>query len=80
MSMEAATAFLKQARTDKAYSEQLKACKNVPQFLEQAAKAGFYFSQKELSDACGNVEEWIGIGAGVWGHSVVGKSECVEYK
>lgn len=77
MSMEAANAFLKKARTDEAYAKQLKACNNVPQFLEQAAKGGFYFSQKELGDACPDIEEWIGVGAGAWGHSVVGKSECV---
>lgn len=79
MSVAAAKDFLKRVKTDAAFSQQMKDCKTVPQFLEASAKAGFIFTQAELNEAGKGLESWILEGAGVWGHSVVGKSECVDY-
>jgi len=79
MSVAAAKDFLKRVKTDEAFAQQMKSCQNVPQFLEASAKAGFIFTQEELNAAGKGLEEWIYAGAGVWGHSVVGKSECVDY-
>ena len=79
MSVQLASAFIKRVRTDEVYSKQLQACQTVGQFLEMAAKGGFFFTAEELRKADSNLEEWICVGAGVWGHSVVGKSACVDY-
>lgn len=79
MSVQLAKAFLQRVRTDEVYSKQLQACQTVGQFLEMAAKGGFYFMPEELSKADGNLEKWIAEGAGVWGHSIIGKSACVDY-
>ena len=79
MSVAAAKDFLKRVRSDEKFAQQMKACKNVPEFLEASAKAGFIVSQEDLTAADSKLEEWINVGAGVWGHSVVGKSECVDY-
>lgn len=79
MSVQLASAFLKRVRSDEAYSKQLQACQTVGQFLELAAKGGYFFKPEELRDADSKLEEWIAVGAGVWGHSIVGKSACVDY-
>jgi len=79
MSVKSASVFLKRVRTDEEYSKQLKACECMPQFLELAAKTGFILCQEDLHEADNELEEWISVGAGVWGHSKEGLSHCVDY-
>jgi len=35
--------------------------------------------QEDLHEADNELEEWISVGAGVWGHSKEGLSHCVDY-
>jgi len=79
MSLKSASDFLKRVRTDEEYSKQLKSCECMPQFLELAAKTGFIFNQEDLHEADSELEEWISVGAGVWGHSKESVSHCVDY-